>query len=129
MVVAPPFVRLGRVMACLSSSVTNVWQTGRGVFGAWVGRRLNPRVDTGSDLGVAGQDQTALVGERDGLGAVSHTELGEHVVDVGLDGRSADEQAFTDLLVAVPVGDLDEDCSEACDETSANCSAAERAPP
>ena len=40
-----------------------------------------------TDVVLAGRDQSALVGEHDGLGPVAQAELGEHVRDVTLESR------------------------------------------
>jgi hypothetical protein len=40
-----------------------------------------------------------LVGVADRLGAVPRVDLGEHVVDVGLDRALADDEALGDLRV------------------------------
>src|SRR5215212_5016869 len=50
-------------------------------------------------LALAGLDQTGLVREHHALYAVAQAELHEHVRDVGLDGRLADEELRGDLGV------------------------------
>ena len=49
------------------------------------------------------------VGVVDRLGAVAGADLGEHVVDVGLDRRLADDERRRDLAVRQPGGDQRED--------------------
>src|SRR5579862_5360539 len=53
----------------------------------------------------AGRDQAALVGEHDRLHAVAQAELHQHVGDVGLDGRVADDEGLRDLRVREPAGE------------------------
>src|SRR3954463_2900448 len=49
--------------------------------------------------------EPAAVGEDDGLNAVAQAQLGEDVVDVGLDRGVAEDEALGDLGVAETVGD------------------------
>jgi hypothetical protein len=49
---------------------------------------------------VTGLDKPGLVGDRDELGAVAHSELVERPADVGLRRRAADDQPVGDLVVA-----------------------------
>ena len=49
--------------------------------------------------------EAGAVGERDGLHAVAQPQLGEDVVDVGLDGGFAEEERGGDLGVGMSVGD------------------------
>jgi hypothetical protein len=49
--------------------------------------------------------KSALIGERNRLGAVAGVNLGEQVVDVTLDGALADDEVFGDLAVRHAGGD------------------------
>ena len=53
----------------------------------------------------AGYYKSALVGEDDGLYAISQIQLREHVTDVGLDGGEGDEEGSRDLVVREALSD------------------------
>jgi hypothetical protein len=63
----------------------------------------------GEAVAVAGPHQARLVGEDDGVDAVSQFQLGEDPFDVGLDGRLLDHERPADLQVGQSVGDEAED--------------------
>ena len=69
--------------------------------------------------GPAGQPGSArpCCMRTDGLGAVAEADLGEEVVDVGLDRGLADEQLPRDLRVGQPGGDEGQDLGLALGET------------
>src|SRR5216683_3464966 len=64
------------------------------------GRLVGDHRISASCVWLAGNDHPGLVGEDDRLHAVAQPELGQHVADMGLDGRLADEQGQCDLGVA-----------------------------
>jgi hypothetical protein len=53
--------------------------------------------------------ESGAVGEGDGLDAITESQFGEQVVDVGLDGGPTQEEGGGDLRVGVTVGDEPED--------------------
>src|SRR3954454_22707193 len=65
-------------------------------------------VVTKDDAAASGLEETALVGEHDGLCAVPQLQLLEQPGDVGLDRGVADEQLAADLGVREPAGDQSE---------------------
>src|SRR5216683_901022 len=73
-----------------------------GYFRYLAGHRRDGNVVTADErrLSRSLRDQGRLVGEDDRLHAVAQPELGQHVADMGLDGRLADEQGQCDLGVA-----------------------------
>ena len=83
-------------------------------LGAWAaGGGLSRAVDRRARLGrparlpraALGVEQPRLVREHDRLDAVAQVELLQHVGDVGLDRRVADEQLLADLGVGEAAGD------------------------
>src|SRR5215470_12804370 len=57
------------------------------------------RAARGGSRSAGALDQAVVVGEDYGRGPVAQPQLGEHVVDVGLDRALADEQVGRDLAV------------------------------
>lgn len=54
-------------------------------------------------------DETSTDTYRHGLGAIAGSELGHDVLDVSFDGIFRDEEAFRDVPVSIPAGDVSED--------------------
>ena len=54
-------------------------------------------------------DESAFVGEDDGLGTVVEVELGEDACDVGFDGGVADDELVGDVAVGHAAGDQAQD--------------------
>ena len=65
-----------------------------------------------------GFDQSALVGEYDGLHPVAKSQLGEQIRDVGLDGALAYEEMRGELRVAPSGGEQLQDLGLSLGETS-----------
>lgn len=67
-------------------------------------KRLHHGEHGSGALGVAGLDQSALIGQHHGLQPVTNTELGQHPVHMGADGAFGDEQSPADLELRSAAG-------------------------